>query len=991
MFGLSLIILAGLCNVLVNANNVKRQSSCPVNVADSERRDCFKWVNASPSKCEERGCVWCEASSTNYPFCFYNDKTCPSSIADNAKVDCHPEPNGNKASCNAKGCVWCESATQGVPWCFIDQEVSQGGARCPVDIKESERIDCHPDAGANEANCIARGCYWCQSSTPNVPWCFAPKSLGYTMNGAPISTAKGYRVNLKRRQYPSWFGLEIDDVNLDVEFQTESRLRLKFTDATASRFEVPSNIPSPPSAAPNTLYDVQFNDTPAFNVKVTRKSTGVTIFDSSIGGLKLSDQFMSIGTYLPCQSLYGFGEHEHPSFKHDMNWKTYGMYARDQAPAGSNNLYGVHPFYTCVESDYNANAVLFLNANAQDVTLMPDPALYYKTIGGILDIYIFLGPTLENTVQQYTEAVGRPVMPPYWSLGFQLSRWGYNSIANMQTVINRMRQYNIPHDVQYGDIDYMDRRLDFTYDRVNYAGLPQYVTQLKQEGTKFIIILDPGISTGEPAGTYQPYELGNTMGVWIKDTDNTTDILGEVWPDDPVVFPDFTKQVTEDWWIQLCVDFKNVIDYDGLWIDMNEVANFQHGSFNGCPDSPMNNPPYLPRVSDNLYQKTLCPSHNSYLGSQYNVHSLYGWSQVPPTHKAAITATGQRSLVLTRSSFPGAGSQAVHWLGDNHSLWTNLHYSIIGMMEFNLFGFPYVGADICGFNGDTTASMCQRWMQLGAFYTFSRNHNARDRMDQDPGYFGAEVARVSRESLEIRYTLLPYLYTLFHRANLLGSTVIRPLVHEYTSDSNTHNIDRQFLWGPAFMITPVLDEGATSVTAYFPDSRWYDYYTGAEVSSEHRKGYTTLNAPMDYIPLHIRGGYILPTQEPANSTTFSRNNDLGLIVALDDFEEATGDFFWDDGDAIDTYSNLEYIEVSYSAIPGILTGVVVFNGYPSAGLLVYNNTIRILGLNYVDILDVRVNNQPHSLFSFNPTTKVLEISMANLFLNDDFQITWTPI
>ena len=152
-------------------------------------------------------------------------------------------------------------------------------------------------------------------------------------------------------------------------------------------------------------------------------------------------------------------------------------------------------------------------------------------------------------------------------------------------------------------------------------------------------------------------------------------------------------------------------------------------------------------------------------------------------------------MVLSRSTFSGSGKYTGHWLGDNFSRWSNMADSIIGtqlnsmfielnlsefnsgMMEFNMFGIPYIGADICGFIFNTTEEMCQRWSELGAFYPFSRNHNILDAFDQDPGVWPS-VANSARSSLLIRYRLLPYLYTLFHLSHTTGSTVVRPLYHE---------------------------------------------------------------------------------------------------------------------------------------------------------------------------------------------------------------------
>ncbi|XP_074948492.1 sucrase-isomaltase, intestinal-like [Phalacrocorax aristotelis] len=444
----------------------------------------------------------------------------------------------------------------------------------------------------------------------------------------------------------------------------------------------------------------------------------------------------------------------------------------------------------------------------QDVSLSPNPSLTFRTIGGILDFYVFLGPTPENVIQQYTEAIGRPHMPAYWSLGFHLSRWGYGSIDVLKKTVDRMHYYDIPYDVQHLDIDYMERRLDFTYDKVNYAGLPEYVQQLKKEGMHNVVILDPFITKDEEPGTYRPYDLGQEIGVWVNNSDGVTPAVGKAWPPGDSVFPDYTNPRTVEWWTRMCLEFKDVIDYDGIWIvcsiifvlpslkkkkkmrllmcallsllkDMNEPSNFLRGQYPGCAVNDINNPPYTPSISDrSLAQKTLCPDSKTYLGEHYNTHSLFGWSQTAPTFHAAQQATGKRAFVLSRSTFVGSGKHGGHWLGDNFSRWKDMHQSIIGILEFNLFGIPYIGADICGFNYNTTYELCLRWMQLGSFYPFSRNHNAEGNSEQDPAAFGEEFAKISRATLQIRYSLLPYLYTLFFESHVHGNTVVRSLMHE---------------------------------------------------------------------------------------------------------------------------------------------------------------------------------------------------------------------
>ncbi len=123
-------------------------------------------------------------------------------------------------------------------------------------------------------------------------------------------------------------------------------------------------------------------------------------------------------------------------------------------------------------------------------------------------------------------------------------------------------------------------------------------------------------------------------------------------------------------------------------------------------------------------------------------------------------------------------------------------------------------------------------------------------------------------ALRIRYNLLPYYYTLFYKAHLEGSTVIRPLFHQYPTDKTALDIYLQFLVGQYIMIAPVTDDGARQVQVYIPSSNWYDYYTGTLISVQQQ--YTTLQAPLDTIPILLRGGSIIPTQQYANNTKYSR-------------------------------------------------------------------------------------------------------------------------
>jgi maltase-glucoamylase len=196
-------------------------------------------------------------------------------------------------------------------------------------------------------------------------------------------------------------------------------------------------------------------------------------------------------------------------------------------------------------------------------------------------------------------------------------------------------------------------------------------------------------------------------------------------------------------------------------------------------------------------------------------------------------------------------------MGDNESMWGAMRASITSMLTMSLHGFSHTGSDICGHIFDANLELCQRWTMLGAFYTFSRSHNSRDNHRQDPAYWvisgeDDEFVSMTRKVYNIRYSLLPYLYTLMQKASTTGTTVSRALFHKYPWDQNALDASYQFLWGDGLMIVPCVyptknpifklkpdyDDGNfqnCEVKVYFPASRFYDAYSYEEISN-HEDG-----------------------------------------------------------------------------------------------------------------------------------------------------------
>lgn len=235
-----------------------------------------------------------------------------------------------------------------------------------------------------------------------------------------------------------------------------------------------------------------------------------------------------------------------------------------------------------------------------------------------------------------------------------------------------------------------------------------------------------------------------------------------------------------------------------------------------------------------------------------------------------------------------------------------MYFSIPQALSFSLFGVPMFGVDTCGFNGNTDYELCSRWMQLSAFFPFYRNHNTKSTRSQEP-YLWSSVASAAKTAMNIRYSLLPYMYTLFYNAHTQGDTVMRALTWEFPNDPSLAAADRQFLLGPSLLVTPVLDQGATSVQGIFPGVAdgevWYDWYTGSAVSAAAGEN-KTIEAPLGHIPVYVRGGSVLPMQEPGYTTKESRQNPWKLLVALDKRGSASGEVYIDDGESLEPSKTL---------------------------------------------------------------------------------------
>ncbi|KAJ1671674.1 hypothetical protein GGF38_000626 [Coemansia sp. RSA 25] len=569
------------------------------------------------------------------------------------------------------------------------------------------------------------------------------------------------------------------------------------------------------------------------------------------------------------------------------------------------------------------------NSHGMDIVLA-NSTIQYRVLGGTADFYFFAGPSALDVIDQYTELVGRPNRIPYWSLGFHNCRYGYASVYEVNEVIANYSKANIPLEVAWTDIDYMDKTRDFTFDPVNFplAEMQRQLAYLHERGQKMVLITDPAILYNS---SYAVYARGHEQEVFIKNPDGS-EYVGQVWPG-YTVFPDWFAPNTTGWWSGELKRYFDQLPIDGMWIDMNEAASFCTGSCGSGkpadtipllpwtidpapPHRPLNtgNTLLVPRYAIHnpeieLSDKTIETTAKHANGvSEYHVHNLYGHMESKATYDFMTKyRPNQRTFILSRSTFAGSGALVSHWTGDNSATWKDLHISIASTFDFGIFGIPMVGADICGFFGNTTEELCARWIEVGAFYPFSRDHNAIHQAPQEL-YRWPAVAEAGRRALSIRYTLLPYFYTSYQRSVENGWPVARPLVFEFPNVPAVVDNDWQLLVGSSILVSPVIAEGATTVDAFFPAGLWYDWYDYSVTTGANAN--VCLSAPLEHINVHVRGGKILPAQEPAMTTAESRKSDFHLIVAVDEHGAAAGELYVDDGETLNTAAR--WVQLGYA-------------------------------------------------------------------------------
>jgi alpha-glucosidase len=563
------------------------------------------------------------------------------------------------------------------------------------------------------------------------------------------------------------------------------------------------------------------------------------------------------------------------------NWNTdeYGW------QESSDPLYKTIPFFIGLRNG-TAYGVFFDNAYRSSFDFGKESQDYFSfgAVGGELNYYYFSGPEPKKIVQNYTAMVGRVPLPPFWTLGFQQSRYSYYPESRAREIVQTYRQKKIPLDAIYFDIDYQQGNKPFTVDRAYFPRFEKMIADFRGQGVHTVLITDLHIAK-DASGKYPPYDTGMKNDVFVKNPDGSV-FVGTVWPGDSV-FPDFTLAKARDWWGGLYKDFV-AMGASGFWNDMNEPSVFLRAD----KTMPLGN---LHRLDDGTTR-----DHGA-------IHNVFGMENVRATYDGLRRlAPEERPFVLTRAAYSGTQRYAATWTGDNSSTWNHLSMSTPMLLSMGLCGYSLVGDDIGGFAGTPPADLLTRWIELGAFNPIYRDHTAKGTGDQEPWVHGPEHEMIRKRYIELRYQMLPYIYAGTEEMTRTGLPFMRPIFLEYPQMKDAAGDDHNFLFGRDLFVAPVDTEMLDAKEVQLPPGNWFDFWTGSRVDSAKK---LTLHPRLEELPLFVRAGAIVPMQAVVQSTSETPAGGLKLRVYPGD--DCRGALYMDDGHTY-AYEKNQFLRVAYT-------------------------------------------------------------------------------
>lgn len=772
--------------------------------------------------------------------------------------------------------------------------------------------------------------------------------------------------------------------NVEANLQVGNSLltiRVLANDLVRVRFQVePSRGPDRSWAVVKTEWpdpSVQVKDSPAtllistpeLTLIVGKKPLRLTFRDKAGGiinadypalGMSWTGTHVRLWKSMPLdERFYGFGEKAGKMQKRDVDMTMWNSDFPAYTPA-TDPLYQSIPFFYGIRGG-KAYGIFFDNTYRTSFDMGKEfrDAYSFGAEGGDLDYYFFYGPAPKKVLSRFSELVGLMPLPPRWSLGYQQCRWSYPTETRVREIARGFRTRSIPCDVIYLDIDYMDGYRIFTWNPKSFPNPARMISDLTADGFHIAVIVDPGIKVDTAYGAYRSGIEGHHF---VRGSDGSI-YTGAVWPG-TCAFPDFTSSKTQLWWGNQFAGLA-AAGVRGWWNDMNEPSVF---------DVPTKTIDLGAVHDDQGLETTHAKNHNIY-GMQMTRATYDGIRRILPN---------ERPFVLTRASYAGGQRYSAAWTGDNVASWEHLAMALSMCLSMSICGQPFIGSDVGGFMGQPSGELFARWLELGVFTPLMRAHSVINEKNKEPWEYGAAFTEINRETIGLRYRLLPYIYTAMAEAATSGIPPMRPMLLEFPEESRLAEKEDQFMFGPDLLVAPVVVEGNTRRSVELPPGGWVDFWTGLRYNGGKT---VTVDAPVNRIPLFARAGAVIPTQQVVQFTGQTPIDPLTLLAFPPDTGiESVSQYYEDDGISYEyakgvyfrrqfqlsssrtTALRLSPVEGTY--VPIGRRVVVHFIGVPPPA------SVQIGGRKF-DRTDAVVREEGKSGWTYEPATKTVEVSFPD--------------
>lgn len=511
----------------------------------------------------------------------------------------------------------------------------------------------------------------------------------------------------------------------------------------------------------------------------------------------------------PDEHIYGFGE---GYLKLDKHGQKLDLWVEEVYSNTSAAAYKRVPFFASTRG-YG----LFLNTSFPTTAHMGDRTDIAASLlvhgCQALDYYLIYGPSLKHILARYTDITGKPGLPPKWSFGHWMSRLTYRSQAEVEQVAAELRQHRIPTDVIHIDTGWFGEEgncdLAFCPDRFpDPAGMMQ---RLREQGFRVSLWQWPN-----PMVDNRLYAEAKEHGYLVRRSDGQPYHQQGYATDAGCL--DYSNPAMAAW---IGEKFQALfrLGVAAIKVDFGEGAPVD-GRYHGFPGPAMHN------LYPLLYNRVIFEATEAFFGP------------------------GQ-AVIWARSTWAGSQRYPVHWSGDGVAMWADLPSTLRAGLSLGLSGFPFWSHDIGGFVGIPSPDLYARWVQLGMFSSHARAHGAPPR---EPWRFGPRTEAIYRQYAELRYRLLPYIYSQAVAAAAASLPMLRALVIEYQDDPTVATIEDQYLFGDSVLVAPILTP-TNRRRVYLPAGTWLDFWTKEAMNGGR---WLEVEAPLEVLPLWVRAGAILP-------------------------------------------------------------------------------------------------------------------------------------